>query len=335
MGNPSDAWSSTCTMPRCAAPDCSVGIHRSTLFELLNKAAREVGVAFVTGREIVGSTLAGERRRLDFSGHASSGPFDLVVDATGTRSVLAPPTGRTLAYGALWASLPADPADGFDVAALEQRYRGASRMVGVMPMGRGLAPGSEAQVALFWSLRADAYEAWCERGLDTWRAEVTQLWPACAPLLQRIRESDDMTFARYAHRTLRANVGRASIHLGDAWHSASPQLGQGANMALLDAWALASAIASHATVPEALHAASRHRADHVGLYQWLTAVFTPVYQSDGVAIPWLRDRVIGPLSRLRAINRLQAHVVSGLFGLSLERLGLEAPVGLSGGCLPG
>lgn len=312
-----------------------VGIHRSTLFELLHEAAREAGVAFATGHEIVGSTLAGERRRLDFAGHASSEPFDLVVDATGTRSVLAPPTGRMLSYGALWASLSADPADGFDGAALEQRYRRASRMVGVMPMGRGLAPGGKAQVALFWSLRADAIEGWRGKGLDAWREEVTELWPACAPLLQRIRQPDDLTFARYAHRTLRANVGPALIHLGDAWHSASPQLGQGANMALLDAWALTRAMASHATLPEALRAASRYRADHVDLYQWLTALFTPVYQSDGAAIPWLRDRVIGPVSRLRAANQLQAHLVSGLFGTSLERLGLQPPVDLQGGAMPG
>jgi hypothetical protein len=65
------------------------------------------------------------------------------------------------------------------------------------------------------------------------------------------------------------------------------------------------------------------RAGHVRLYQWLTAVFTPVYQSDSRVIPFLRDWMIGPISRFWPATAIQAALVSGLVGRPLRRLGLD------------
>ncbi len=56
----------------------------------------------------------------------------------------------------------------------------------------------------------------------------------------------------------------------------------------------------------------------------LTALFTPVYQSDSRVIPWLRDRLVGPLSRLWPATWIQAAMVSGLIGNPLRALELEA-----------
>lgn len=62
------------------------------------------------------------------------------------------------------------------------------------------------------------------------------------------------------------------------------------------------------------------RRRHVHLYQALTALFTPVYQSDSRAIPFVRDRIVGPLSKLWPAARIQAAMVSGLIGNPLEPL---------------
>jgi 2-polyprenyl-6-methoxyphenol hydroxylase-like FAD-dependent oxidoreductase len=113
------------------------------------------------------------------------------------------------------------------------------------------------------------------------------------------------------------------IHLGDAWHSASPQLGQGANMALLDAWSLAAALARYDAIAPALAEAVVMRRHHVRLYQWLTRLFTPVYQSDSRVLPFVRDRVVGPLSKLWPATAIQAAMVSGLIGNPLGTLALE------------
>ena len=92
-----------------------------------------------------------------------------------------------------------------------------------------------------------------------------------------------LTFARYSHRTFKHPVERALIHIGDAWHSANPQLGQGANM----------------------------------------AVFTPAYPSDSRILPVLREGIVGPPSKLWPATWIQATTVSGLIGGPLSRLGLN------------
>ena len=299
-----------------------LGVHRAALFDVLFEAVAAAGIPVETCRTVSDSEAAGAGRQVRFADGQVEGPFDLVVDALGTRSPLAPPTGRPLAYGALWASLdwPGSP---FDGAALEQRYRSASVMAGILPLGRH-RPDQPPQAAFFWSLRADRLGQWRERGLDAWKEEVAALWPATRPLLVQIASPDQLTFARYAHRTLATPVGPALVHIGDAWHSASPQLGQGANMALLDAHALAVGLRGAADVPAGLTAFVRLRRRHVRLYQAASALFTPVYQSDGRLLPIARDRLVGPLSQAWPAKRILARMVSGLVGDPLTPLGLGA-----------
>lgn len=67
---------------------------------------------------------------------------------------------------------------------------------------------------------------------------------------------------------------------GDAAHSMSPQLGQGVNMALLDAMALRDALRSEASIEAALARYQAQRKAHVRLYQFWSRWLTPVFQSD-------------------------------------------------------
>lgn len=299
-----------------------IGIHRASLFAILHAEVLRSGIPIHSGRTLAGSALVGTQRALRFADGQTSDPFDLVVDALGTRTPLAPPTGRELTYGALWASLDWPSGAIFDPHSLAQRYARASKMVGVLPIG--MPPGATTpKAAFFWSLRADRLDAWRKAGLAPWKAEVAALWPECAALLDQIGDPDQLTFARYAHRTLASPAEPALAHIGDAWHSASPQLGQGANMALLDAWALARGLAQQDSVDEGVRQGIRLRRRHVLTYQWLTALFTPVYQSDSRMLPLIRDRVVGPLSKLWPATAIQAAMVSGLVGNPLGPLGLE------------
>ncbi|HEU0099250.1 MAG TPA: NAD(P)/FAD-dependent oxidoreductase [Allosphingosinicella sp.] len=292
------------------------GVHRAALFDILHRAATARALPIHTGRTVAGRSGG----RLLFAGGETSPRHDLLVDALGAGSPLAGEPARPLAYGALWASL--DWVDGFDEGALEQRYRRADTMAGILPVG--LAPGgARRQAAFFWSLRGDRLADWRERGLEAWKAQVRALWPATAPFLDQIDGPDRLTFARYAHRTLREAAEPGLIHIGDSWHSASPQLGQGANMALLDSWALARALREEDGLDAALRRAVALRRSHVRLYQVLSALFTPAYQSDGRIMPWIRDRIVPPFGRLWPATRIQAEMVAGTFGGPLERLGLD------------
>ena len=292
------------------------GVHRAALFDILHRAVVAKAVPIHTGRTVTGRSQG----RLLFADGEASARHDLVVDALGSGSPLAGGPARPLAYGALWASL--DWAGDFDETALEQRYRRASVMTGVLPVG--LAPGGGGRkAAFFWLLRGDRLDEWRERGLDSWKRDVRALWPATAPLLDQIDSPERLTFARYAHRTLRDPAAPGLIHIGDSWHSTSPQLGQGANMALLDAWALAKALREEDGLDSALRRAVALRRGHVRLYQALSALFTPAYQSDSLVLPWIRDRLVPPFGRLWPATRIQAEMVAGTFGGPLERLGLS------------
>jgi salicylate hydroxylase len=306
------------------AQDCAFGLgtHRTALFDVLFDAVVDAGIAVETGRTVASSQTAGDKRSLTFANGTQTGPFDLIVDASGTSSALAPPTGRTLAYGALWATLDWPAGGPFDEAALEQRYFRASIMAGVLPLGKG-RPDRDPQVAFFWSLRADQVDRWREHGIDAWKAEVLQLWPQTECLLDQIHHADQLTFARYAHRTLARPIDRALVHIGDAWHSASPQLGQGANMALLDAFAIRNALRDSEDIDGALDNFRRCRIEHVRLYQLMSALFTPVYQSDSRLLPFLRDQLVGPLAKRWPIQWILASMVSGLIGDPLTPLGIK------------
>lgn len=94
-------------------------------------------------------------------------------------------------------------------------------------------------------------------------------------------------------------------------------------MALLDAWALAASLGRASSVAEGLQQAVAIRRSHVRLYQWLTALFTPVYQSDSRVLPLLRDMLVGPLSKLWPATWIQAAMVSGLIGDPLRHCGLD------------
>jgi 2-polyprenyl-6-methoxyphenol hydroxylase-like FAD-dependent oxidoreductase len=305
-----------------AEPDHhGVGIHRACLFDALHDAVAAQDIPIHGGLTIMGSRIERDKRVLLFGDGRTSDGFDLIVDGLGSRSTLAPPTGQELPYGALWASLDWPEDCGLDAHCLTQRYRRSSKMAGVLPLGRG--GGDRDKAALFWSLKRIDLAAWQEAGLDAWKDEVRQLWPECDPFLAKIEHRGQMTYARYAHRTVAEPTAERLIHIGDSWHSASPQLGQRANMALLDAWALSAALARYPDIVEALDAAVVSRRRHVRLYQWLTWAFTPIYQSDSRLLPIVRDWLMGPMSKLWPIDRFQALLVSGLFGKPLGPLGLE------------
>lgn len=123
-----------------------------------------------------------------------------------------------------------------------------------------------------------------------------------------------MIFARYAHRTLESPLARHVVHVGDSWHCASPQLGQGANMALLDALALSRALERQSDLDIALKEYQRMRLWHIRLYQLASFLFTPAYQSDSVAIAWVRDRIMSPISRTWPAPQVLAALVAGQLG---------------------
>ncbi|MBK8375743.1 FAD-dependent oxidoreductase [Sphingorhabdus sp.] len=280
----------------------ALGTHRATLFDLLFDAVHAAEVPIHTGCPILTAT---ELARFD--------GFDLIVDAMGARSPLASGAITDLSYGAYWATVDYPEGSSVATASLDQRYRRAQQMAGIMPVGISPVTGRPS-AALFWSAKHNETAAIEARGIAQWRAEFLELWPEASAFVEQIESFDQLTFARYVHRTGKPNSQGNLYHIGDAWHCTSPQLGQGANMALLDAHAFAAALEMATDKRELRSAYAAMRADHVRLYQALSLTFTPLYQSDGAFRPWLRDVVVHNFARLPGVRNLIAHIVGGSFG---------------------
>ncbi|MEM8851720.1 MAG: NAD(P)/FAD-dependent oxidoreductase [Pseudomonadota bacterium] len=303
-----------------------LAIHRAALHDALLQAAQAANVRFVFGATITGRD--GQRLRLR---GRSTELFDLLIDAAGATSPLSPLKARPLPYGAVWGNVPWPSDATLPTDELRQCYRRADRMIGVLPIGQR-EPGGPDLTAVFWSLPREAHATWQATPLDVWKDEAQSLWPDISPFLTDLRSHDDMTMARYSHGTLANPDAEGLVHLGDAWHRASPQLGQGANMALLDAWALIQAVAD-GPVEEAGRRMRNARRLHVAAYQAMSRAFTPQYQSDSRVLPAIRDHVLVPVSRAWPARRILPALVRGnmvppiLGGLS-ETFGKTAPLSL-------
>lgn len=303
-----------------------LAVHRAALFGVLHDAVVAAGIPIRTGMTLTAARSAGEKAVLMDASGQEAGRYDLVIDATGARSAIASgaataPAVRELAYGAFWATLDSDGLT-HDPHALTQRYDRAKVMIGILPAGRARLSARD-HVAFFWSVKVDDADAVRKAGLDRWKASIRSYWPDCAPLLDRIDDWDQLTLARYAHRTMRPPVSGRVVFVGDSAHSTSPQLGQGANMALIDAATLAHALSVTEDVDAALAAYGRARRNHMALFQVLSLAFTPFYQSDSTVLAWLRDRLVATIARIPPSPALLASIVSGTLIDPFAAAGLE------------
>lgn len=308
----------------------AIGIHRAALFHVLHDAVVAAGLPLRTNFTV--TQLERDRGKLWLRGpNGLEGPFDLVVDALGSASPLqssARKPGRTrpLPFGAIWGTVPW-VGDGFDRHALTQRYRKAAVMIGVLPVGR-VTRGGQDMAAFFWSLKPDDHAGLEARGFDAWRDSVLRHWPATAPHLEALGGFEALTLARYAHHTLGHPAGDGIVFIGDSAHATSPQLGQGANMALLDAAALSAALGRASSLADGLDEYARLRRWHVRLYQLLSLTLTPFYQSDGSLLPLLRDVLVSAAAQWSPVRSLLAGMVAGQLLGPLDALGLAAaPMG--------
>lgn len=248
--------------------------------------------------------------------------FDLVLVCDGSRSALRPAWSRPRAYpwGAAWCVLP--DADRVFSDELAQVYDGVSVMVGFLPVGCD-EPGSTPQVAMYWSVRADGIDALLgERAeaMDAFRARIVSLMPRAENALSHLTSWSQMIGARYfdAVTSPAFDHGGRVIFLGDAAHAMSPQLGQGANLALWDAWELSRFLprGDEAMDDGALaHAAAawwRARRDHTRFYRLASRWLTPWFQSDWRVLGPVRDVCMHPMTRVPWIKRQMVQSLAGI-----------------------
>ena len=319
-----------------------VGLQRGALFSILDHAWPGRGTRLHAGCEIV--AVDPERGVLRDAQGREHGAFDLVVVADGAASrlrdaVARPRVDRPYPWGALWCLLPADAWP--HVAELRQRYVAARKMIGLLPVGHCTMDPTR-KLSFFWSLHTDAFEAWEQAGLDAWLEELHRLWPEASGVLAGITDAGQLARARYRDTTMRGLHQGRVVLVGDAAHAMSPQLGQGVNMALMDAQSLAAALGREASPAAALEAYQRERRRHVWIYQMWSRWLTPLFQSDRDNVARLRDVAFLPMGRMPGGRTQMLRVLTGtragLFGtIGLEEAFVdalaEAPAASGGDCV--
>ncbi|MGN7830241.1 FAD-dependent oxidoreductase [Pseudoxanthomonas sp. 22568] len=309
-----------------------LGMQRGALFALLADAwpGRTEVRQGVSIEEVEEDT----RWLRDHTG-ARHGPYDLIIAADGSASRLRRHTGAVrldapYPWGALWCLVPQGEWPWPDE--LRQRYVAARKMIGMLPVGTRPDDGTP-RLSFFWSLPTATFEQWHGQGIDGWRREVAAIWPGIEPQLAGLVEPVQLARASYRDAALtRWSRGRL-VMAGDAAHSMSPQLGQGVNMALMDALALRDALRAETEIEAALARYQREREAHVRIYQFWSRWLTPIFQSEHDWIAHARDVAFLPLGRLPWGSRHMLRVLSGtqhgVFGkLPLQPAFLRALAGL-------
>jgi len=287
-----------------------LGMQRGALFALLARAWRDVDGVHCCST--IASVDEAGRRVRDAEGR-EHGPYDLVLAADGSASTLRatiarPRLDRPYPWGALWCLLAQE--DWQHTGELRQRYLAARKMIGMLPVGTR-PDDPTPRLSFFWSLRANEFEAWSQRGLDAWREEVAALWPQAGACVAQLTATAQLARASYRDAVIKHWHRGRLVLLGDAAHALSPQLGQGVNMALMDALALRDALRAEGDIEAALQRYTRERRAHVRIYHFFSRWLTPLFQSDRDFVARMRDLAFAPLGRLPGSRGMMLRVLSG------------------------
>ncbi len=215
----------------------NLGISRRALQKVLGEAATDAGAAIRLGIAVDALEDRGAGVGVRFS-NGEEGTFDLVVGADGlysqTRAMVFPEAvAPTFTGQAVWRYTLRSPAD---LDALHV-YNGAIG-AGLVPMGKGL-------MYLYLTTPEPGNPRYARQELA---AAMREKAGACAPairtLAQQITDNEAVVFRPLEGLLVEGPWHRGRIVLlGDAVHTTTPHLGQGAGLAIEDALVLAEELA--------------------------------------------------------------------------------------------
>jgi 2-polyprenyl-6-methoxyphenol hydroxylase-like FAD-dependent oxidoreductase len=276
--------------------DHAVAVRRSHLHEVLLAAAGDrPAISTRLGAEVTGVRPDGTVRLRDGAelgaglvvgadGISSTvrahGDFGVTIRSTGARYV------RVLVAG--------------EEEAIEGEWWTALGLVGGAPTGDG-------HTYLYASARAPAVaRALDARDLAAFRDAWAAALPLTAPVLARVERFEQLLVNDVARVDCERWVDGRLVLLGDAAHAMAPNLGQGANSAMVDAAVLASELAADQPVATALGRYGARRRPAVRAVQDAADQLARLAHLRRPVARRVRDAVLRPLARAAGPAQRQA-----------------------------
>ena len=309
-----------------------LGVHRASLLAVLQQGMNQEDVDIKAGVEVAAYQQQGQHVELHDINHTSLGRFDLLLVTNGAKSRLRNASeylrlDKPYPWGALWAIV--DQPNELRGDCLQQVYHTAQYMAGLLPTGS--LPGKDQKLmSLFWSIPASHYPQWRDKSVDflAWKEKVVTLWPQSTPVLEQLHSHEQLAFANYRDVVMQQWAEGRVVFMGDAAHSMSPQLGQGANLALCDASVLHHCLTAFKGIDEALQNYNHQRLGHIRFYQKMSRLLTPFYQSNNRPYAWLRDSLSWPLTQLPWLRRQMLQTLCGIKTGSFSELCIDSLIEL-------
>ncbi|HEY6683036.1 MAG TPA: NAD(P)/FAD-dependent oxidoreductase [Propionibacteriaceae bacterium] len=172
------------------------------------------------------------------------------------------------------------------------------------PLGSfGQAP-LDGDLVYFWAAAhvAEAAEAVSRRDLGTFRQVWRRVLPTAADLLERVSSFDDLLVNTVRQVDCRRWFSGRQVLLGDAAHAMAPNLGAGANSALVDGVVLAEELAAAPSVMDALAGYDKRRRPLVCRVQKTAAMLQRLCGIEQVTTLRVRDALLVGLAHFPRLS---------------------------------
>lgn len=240
---------------------------------------------------------------------------DLVVICNGSKSELRhqlPINKRDEEYpwGCVWTVIE----NNYDhVNYLQQYVNGSKEMFGFLPSGKR---SGKRVLSVFWSLPIEDGRFWLENetqeNKNNYKAQMFQkMQKYIRPEIMTQLKKSDYIFSSYHDVWMEKYNHDNCVVIGDAAHAMSPQLGQGANMAFLDAYELSQSLKNEKSLEECLLNYEKSRRSHVDFYTKVSKFLTPLYQSHQPHYGIFRDILFSTSKKIWITKKISADILAG------------------------